>query len=229
MRLAALYSGGKDSTFAMMEAKKKGHEITHLITIAPKRSDSYMFHYPCIELTKLQAESMGIQQIWRESSGEKEKELQDLAGVLSGLKGEVDGVLSGAVSSVYQRARIDAICKSLGLNNVAPLWGKDAYDLLREEVNSDLEIVVTSVSTGGLDKNWLGRRLNAIAVEELRMLARKLPFNVQFEGGEAETFVTNCPIFQKKIVIEEFEKVWDSKTSSGYIVVKKASLVPKQI
>lgn len=227
MRLAALYSGGKDSTFAMMEAKKKGHEITHLITIAPKRSDSYMFHYPCIELTKLQAESMGIQQIWRESSGEKEKELQDLVGVLSGLKGEVDGVLSGAVSSVYQRARIDAICKSLGLNNVAPLWGKDAYDLLREEVNSDLEIVVTSVSTGGLDKNWLGRRLNAIAVEELRMLARKLPFNVQFEGGEAETFVTNCPIFQKKIVIEEFEKVWDSKTSSGYIAVKKASLIPK--
>lgn len=229
MRLAALYSGGKDSTFAMMEAKKKGHEITRLITVAPKRSDSYMFHYPCIELTKLQAESMGIQHIWRESSGEKEEELDDLRQVISEIRGEIDGVLSGAVSSEYQRSRIDAICKSLGLNNVAPLWGKDAYDLLWEEVNSGLEIIITSVSTGGLDKSWLGKKLNAIAVEELRMLARKLPFNVQFEGGEAETFVTNCPIFKQKISIDEFEKVWDSKTSSGYIVVKKASLVPKQI
>ncbi len=227
MRLAALYSGGKDSTYAIMEAKKKGHEVAYLVTIAPKKSDSYMFHYPCIELTKLQAEAMGIKQIWKDSSGEKERELEDLAGVLSGLKGQIDGVLSGAVSSIYQRSRIDAICKSMGLSNVAPLWGKDAYDLLREEVNSGLEIIITSVSTGGMDKSWLGKRLNAIAVEELRMLARKLPFNVQFEGGEAETFVTNCPTFTKKILIEEFEKVWDNKTSSGYIVVKKASLVPK--
>ncbi len=221
MRLAALYSGGKDSTFAIMEAKKKGHEVTHLITIAPKKSDSYMFHYPCIELTKLQAEAMGIQQLWKDSSGEKEAELEDLRKVLEGLREQVDGVLSGAVSSVYQMSRVDSICKSLGLNNVAPLWGKDAYDLLREEVNSGLEIIITSVSTAGLDKTWLGKKLNAIAVEELRMLAKRLPFNIQFEGGEAETFVTDCPLFKQKIVIEDFEKVWDSKTSSGHIVVKK--------
>lgn len=229
MKLAALYSGGKDSTFAIMEAKKKGHEITHLITIAPKKSDSYMFHYPCIELTKLQAEAMEIQQVWKESGGEKENELQDLRTVLESLKGEIDGVLSGAVSSMYQMSRIDSMCRSLGLNNISPLWGKDAYDLLREEVNADLEIIITSISTGGLDKTWLGKKLNAIAVEELRMLARKLPFNIQFEGGEAETFVMNCPLFKKKIIISEFEKVWDSKTSSGYIVPKKFSLEPKKI
>lgn len=229
MRLAALYSGGKDSTFAIMEAKKKGHEVTHLITIAPKKSDSYMFHYPCIELTKLQAEAMGIKQIWKESSGEKEKELEDLREVVSGIRGEIDGVLSGAVSSQYQASRIDAICRNFGLNNVTPLWGKDAYDLLREEVNSGLEIIITAVSTGGLDKTWLGKKLNAIAVEELRMLARKLPFNIQFEGGEAETFVTDCSLFKQKIVIDDFEKVWDSKTSSGHIVVNKSSLSPKKI
>jgi len=224
MRLAALYSGGKDSTFAIMEARKKGHEVTHLITVAPKKDDSYMFHYPCIELTKLQAETMGIKQIWKDSSGEKEKELEDLREVIFGIRGEVDGILSGAVSSQYQGSRIDAMCRSFGLNNVAPLWGRDAYDLLRDEVNSGMEIIVTAVSTGGLDKSWLGRRLNALAVEELRMIAKKTPFNIQFEGGEAETFVTNCPLFKRRIVIEEFEKVWDSKTSSGHIVVKSAHL-----
>lgn len=227
MRLAALFSGGKDSTYAIMDALKKGHDVRYLITIAPKSSESYMFHYPCVELTKLQAESMGIKQIWRESSGEKERELDDLTQAISDIRGEIDGVLSGAVSSEYQRSRIDAICRKFGLNNVAPLWGKDAYDVLREEVGAGLDIIVTSVSTGGLDKTWLGKKLNAIAVEELRMLARRLPFNIQFEGGEAETFVTDCPIFKKKILIEDSEKTWDAKTSSGAIVVKKASLAAK--
>lgn len=229
MKLAALYSGGKDSTFAIMEARKKGNEITHLITIAPKKSESYMFHYPCVELTKLQAEAMGTRQIWKESSGEKESELEDLKAVLENLKEEIDGVLSGAVSSQYQKSRIDAICKSLNIESVAPLWGKDAYDLLREEVGAGLDIIMTAVSTGGLGKVWLGKKLDALAVEELRALARKLPFNVQFEGGEAETFVTDCPLFKQKILIEDFEKVWDERTGSGHIVVRKSSLTPKKI
>jgi ABC transporter with metal-binding/Fe-S-binding domain ATP-binding protein len=227
MRLAALYSGGKDSTFAIMKALEEGHTVEFLVTIAPKSSDSYMFHYPCIELTKLQAEAMGIKQIWRESEGKKEVEIEDLASVLSTLKGQVDGILSGAVSSNYQRSRIEQVCRSLGLMNVAPLWGRDAYDLLREEANSGIDAMITSVSTGGMDKTWLGRKLNAIAVEELRMLARKLPFNIQFEGGEAETLVTDCPLFKSKILIKNFEKFWDSKTSSGYIVVKEATLEKK--
>lgn len=224
MKLAAMFSGGKDSTYAIMEAKKQGHEISHLITIAPKKIESYMFHYPCVELTKLQAEAMGIKQIWRESSGDKEDELQDLRFILEDLVGEIDGVISGAVSSRYQKSRIDAVCESLNLISLAPLWGRDAYDLLREEVDSGLDIIVTSVSTAGLDKTWLGRKLNQIAVEELRMIARRLPFNVQFEGGEAETFVMDCPLFKQKILIESFDKVWDNRTGSGYIVVKSARL-----
>lgn len=227
MRLAALYSGGKDSTYAITKALEMGHTVDFLVTIAPKSSDSYMFHYPCIELTKLQAESMGIKQIWRESEGKKEVEVEDLANVLSTLRGQIDGVLSGAVSSNYQRSRIEEVCRSLGLMNVAPLWGKDAYDLLREEVNSGIDAIVTSVSTGGMDKTWLGRRLNAVAVEELKVLARKLPFNIQFEGGEAETFVTDCPLFKSKIVLKDIEKFWDSKTSSGYIVAREAALEKK--
>lgn len=227
MRLAALYSGGKDSTFAIMKAIEMGHTVDFLVTIAVKSSDSYMFHYPCIELTKLQAESMGIKQVWKESEGKKEVEVEDLANVLSALRGQIDGVLSGAVSSQYQRSRIEEVCRSLGLMNVAPLWGEDAYDLLREEVDSGIDAMITSVSTGGMDKTWLGRRLNAVAVEELKMLARKLPFNIQFEGGEAETFVTDCPLFKSKVVLKDFEKIWDSKTSSGYIVVKEAALEKK--
>ena len=227
MKLAALYSGGKDSTYAMMKAIEEGHEIVKLVTIVPEKDDSYMFHHPCIELTKLQAEAMGIEQIMKNSSGEKEKELEDLRAVLENLKDEIDGVVTGAVSSEYQKKRIDKICDELGLKSIAPIWNMDAVDVLENEVNADLEVLIVAVATGSLDKSWLGRRLNGMAVEELKLLSKKNPFNVQFEGGEAESFVLNCPLFKKKVKIENIERVWDDSTSSGYIIVKDAILVSK--
>jgi len=211
-----------------MKALEEGHEVTHLVTIMPKNNESYMFHYPCIDLTKLQSEALGIKHVTRQSSGKKEEELVDLREVLSGLE-EIDGVVSGAVSSEYQKKRIDAICDELGLKNFSPIWGMSALDVLREEVGAGLDILITAVATGELDRTWLGRRLNVVAIEELKILSQKRPFNVQFEGGEGETFVTDCPIFKKKVEIVDFDKIWDNKTSSGYIAVRKSSLIPKQI
>jgi ABC transporter with metal-binding/Fe-S-binding domain ATP-binding protein len=228
MKLAALFSGGKDSTFAVMEAIKAGHEVKALITVAPLRDDSYMFHFPCIDLTRVQANLMGIRQVWVETEGQKEAELVELRQAIESVRGEVDGVVSGAVSSRYQKDRIDGICRQLGLESYAPLWGRDPYDLLKEETEQ-MEVVVSAVATAGLGKGWLGRRINTLAIEELRAAAKKTPFNIQFEGGEGETFVTDCPLFCKKIFIDELEKVWDSRTSSGHIVVKKHSFSPKKI
>lgn len=228
MRLAALFSGGKDSTFAIMEAVRMGHEVACLITMAPERDDSYMFHFPCIDLTKMQAEAMGIKQIWKETRGDKESELVDLRAAIESVRGEIDGVLSGAVSSEYQRSRIEGICRQLELESVTPIWGRDAYNLLKDEAGS-MDIIITAVSTAGLDRNWLGRKISTVVVEELRMLAQKTPFNIQFEGGEGETFVTDCPLFARKIEIKDYDKVWDSRTSSGYIRANGVKLVPKKI
>jgi ABC transporter with metal-binding/Fe-S-binding domain ATP-binding protein len=228
MKLAALFSGGKDSTFAIMEAIKAGHEIKYLITMAPQRDDSYMFHYPCVDLTRMQAEAMGIKQVWKETEGTKEDELVDLRAAVESVKGEIEGILSGAVSSQYQKMRIDGICRQLNLESVTPLWGMDAYDLLKAEAES-MEIMITAVSTNGLDKGWLGRRISTVVVEELRMLAQKVHFNIQFEGGEAETFVMDCPLFSRKIVVGDYDKVWDTRTSSGYIRAKNVKMVPKKI
>jgi len=228
MKLAALFSGGKDSTFAIMEALKAGHEVKCLITMAPLKDDSYMFHYPCIDLTRLQAEVMGIRHVWKETEGNKETELVDLRAAVESVKGEVEGVLSGAVSSQYQKTRIEGICRQLGLESITPLWGADPYDLLKAEAEL-MDITIVAVSTAGLDKGWLGRKLSTVVVEELRLLSHKSHFNIQFEGGEAETFVTDCPLFSKKIVIGDYDKVWDARTSSGYIRARNVKISPKKI
>ncbi|MHA1778619.1 MAG: diphthine--ammonia ligase [Candidatus Heimdallarchaeaceae archaeon] len=222
MRLAALFSGGKDSTYALYKVLKEGHEIVQLVTILPKRLDSWMFHRPCIELTKLQAEAMEIKHTMKETEGEKEKELEDLIDVLRKIKKnyEIDGVVSGAVASNYQKQRIDGICKRLGLKSVTPLWKMNQEELLREEVASGFRIVITSVSTAGLDKSWLGKEIDNKNVERLIELSRKYRFNPAFEGGEAETFVTDGPMFKKRIQLANINTIWDEKTISGYITAE---------
>ncbi|MBU4245484.1 MAG: diphthine--ammonia ligase, partial [Nanoarchaeota archaeon] len=159
MKLAALISGGKDSIFAIYAMKQKGHEITYILTMMPARSDSYMFHHPNVHLTAMQADLMNIPQITGKTKGEKEKELKDLENLIATVKGKVDGIVTGALYSNYQKERIDAIAKKLGLKSEAPLWNIDLvkyWDLLLE---NKFEVVITAVAAEGLDKSWLGRKL----------------------------------------------------------------------
>jgi predicted ATP pyrophosphatase (TIGR00289 family) len=162
-----------------------------------------------------------------ETAGEKEKELEDLTAAIRSIKDDVDAVVSGAIASRYQKDRIDAVCKELDLRSICPLWGKDQLNLLRDEIDAGLEIVMTAVAAEGLDAKWLGRRIDRDAANELAALNRKFGINIALEGGEGETFVTDAPMFKKKIELGEIEKMWDEDTSSGYIVCKNAKLVSK--
>ncbi|MCX6711040.1 MAG: TIGR00289 family protein, partial [Candidatus Woesearchaeota archaeon] len=55
MKLGVLFSGGKDSCYAMHIAAEK-NEISCLISIFSKNTESYMFHTANIELVNRQAE-----------------------------------------------------------------------------------------------------------------------------------------------------------------------------
>lgn len=227
MRVAVLFSGGKDSTFALNVALEQGWDVRYLVTIMPQREDSWMFHHPCVELTKLQAETIGIPHITKTTSGEKEKELEDLVEALKEISGEVDAVVSGAVASRYQKDRMDVVCKELGLRSITPLWGKDQLNLVQTEVDAGFDIIFSGVSSAGLDRSWLGRMLDAQTIEKLKDVHRKHSINIAGEGGEYETFVMDGPIFKKRVAFEEVEKVWNNETGSGYIICKGAKLIDK--
>lgn len=217
MRLAALFSGGKDSTYALFQAIREGHSVKYLITFRPKNTASYMFHHPCIELTSFQAESIGIKQIIVDTKGEKEKELDDLENVLRGMKGEIDGIVSGALASNYQKTRVDNICKKLGLESLAPLWKIDTGQYWETLLKNNFIIMITSVASDGLNEKWLGRIMDKAAVDELKVLNKKFGLHLGFEGGEAESFVLDCPLFKKRLFVDSFERIIDKITTSGYI------------
>jgi diphthine-ammonia ligase len=220
MRLAALFSGGKDSTYAAHLAENDGHNITNFVSVQPLRDDSWMFHSVNSQITPLLAEAMGKHIVTVPTSGEKELELDDL--LLALVKISIDGVVTGAIASYYQKKRVDEICTKLGLLHYAPLWGMDPEKVLTAEISSGMNIIFTAVAARGLDASWLGRKLDFRTLNELRLLHTHYGLNICGEGGEYETLVTNAPWFISKLDILKTEIVWDG--ISGKYLVKDASL-----
>ncbi len=223
MNLVALFSGGKDSVFAILKAKQEGHEIKYLATIHSKNPDSYMYHTPNIGLTFLQSEAMNIQLVSKESKGEKEKEVEDLKILLDGL--DVEGVVCGAIVSNYQKQRVEKVCKELNLKLLSPLWGMNQEKLLKEVLKNNFEVIITAVAAEGFDKSWLGRKIDEKCIKDLIKLKEKFGINIAGEGGEFETVVLDCPLFTRKILITESEKIWEK--NSGILDVKNARFVKK--
>jgi diphthine-ammonia ligase len=188
---------------------------------------SYMFHYPNLKWTKLQAEAIGVPQVTAETEGAKEEELGDLERAISVARSKfgLEGVYTGALASVYQKSRVEAICRSLGLKCVSPLWGIDPESHLRRLAADGFSVMVVSVSALGLDESWLGRMLDDRSIGELVVLGTKYRFHVGLEGGEGETFVLDAPFFSKRIVVRSAAKHW--KGDSGYLEITDAMLVPK--
>ena len=223
MRIVALCSGGKDSAYALWLAMHQGHEVAQMVAMIPKREDSWMFHFQNIKLIDLFAECIHLPLIKAETSGEKERELEDLKRALKGL--DVDGVVSGVIASAYQRGRIDRICREIGLASITPLWGREPIELLREMSRAGFETIITSVAAEGFDESWLGRKLDEGCIKDLMGLRERYGVNLSGEGGEYESLVLDAPFFHKRIELIDFERVW--RGTSGYLLVKEARSVDK--
>jgi ABC transporter with metal-binding/Fe-S-binding domain ATP-binding protein len=223
MQLIALFSGGKDSTFSIFKAKQAGYEIKYLATIHSKNPDSYMFHTPNVGLTLMQSRCLNIQLVSKESSGEKEKEVKDLEILLNNL--DADGVVCGAIASKYQKERVEKVCENLKLKLLTPLWGMNSEELLREIVKSGFEVIITAVAADGFDESWLGRKIDEKCIEDLIQLNKKFGINVSGDGGEYESLVLDCPLFTRKLVITQAEKIW--KNDNGILEIKDAKLIEK--
>ena len=225
MKLAALFSGGKDSTYSIYRAKQNGHDVECLVTVSPKSPDSQLLHFPAIELTKLQAKTMKIPQIILGlDSDETSEEMDALKILLEKAKKDfqIEGIVHGGISSEFQKKCFESICKENDLKIITPLWNTNPRDYMNELVNSGFKFILTSVSSDGLDKTWLGKIISIPDVSKLSKLSDKYGFNLNFEGGEAETFVVDCSLYLHPIKITKSEKIWDGYR--GTLKVEDASL-----
>lgn len=204
MRVAVLFSGGKDSVFATFWALTHGFEPV-LVTVRPPEY-SMMFHHPNVDSTKSQAESLGLEQVFVETTEENWRD--KLIEAFKRIKAE--GIVAGAVASEYQRRRIDSIGEELGIPTYAPLWHKEKSGVM-EEMLGFFEIYVTAVSAEGLGPEFLGEPLKKLAD------AKKPNVHPFLEGGEGETFVSDAPFFSKSVPIKGWKKEWDGVRGTAII------------
>lgn len=212
MNLAALFSGGKDSTFAIYRAQKLGHKVACLITILTSSAESHLLHHPNISATELQAKSMDIPQILVKSdSDDTAQELQLLKEALTKAKKDhsIDGMVHGGILSEFQKSKFESVAKDLGLAVIAPIWKADQKQYVNDLLDSGFEFIITAVSCDGLDESWIGKKITRENLDTLIQKSVKHKFNLSFEGGEAETFVINCPLFSSPIEITNSQKHWD--------------------
>jgi diphthine-ammonia ligase len=226
-KLAALYSGGKDSTHSIYLALQRGLGVSTLVVARPKRADSHMFHTPNLDVTRLAAEAMGLPILEVPVSGEPEREVDELEAGLRPLveAGRIDGLLAGAIASDYQWTRLNEVGHRLGVPCCTPLWRVGPERVLRDELASGLKFMIVAAQSEGLDEKWLGHTFDEPLIERLVAQARKFRFNPAGEGGEYETLVTDGPLFSRRIRVEAYHVV-EGETSS-YFVVDEAVLASR--
>lgn len=227
MKLGVLFSGGKDSTAAahIVSSHYPEHEIACLLSIRSKNKDSYMFHTPNISLTELQAEAMDLPLLTQETSGEKEKELEDLKDLISNAKKQynIEGIVTGAIESVYQASRVQRICLELGLWCFNPLWQKSPQEVLEDLVKNKFEVILSAVAAYPLDEKWLGRKIDMATIKDLLKLQKEYGIQIAGEGGEYESLVLHCPLFKKRLEVVRAHTHYGNH--AGQYVIEEARLV----
>ncbi|ELY43706.1 diphthine--ammonia ligase [Natronorubrum sulfidifaciens] len=231
----SLFSGGKDSVWALYRALEDGLDVSHLVTVHPE-GDSYMYHVPATDLAALAAESTGIPLVdvnpgdfeaakAADSSTQGDDELEPLEAALvdldDRLEGGIAGVTAGAVESEYQTSRIQEMCDRLGCELFAPLWQEDPRALAEAMLEAGFEITIIQVAAYGLDDSWLGRTLDHEALAELERLNEEYGVHILGEGGEFETLVVDGPHMDRRIALE-YDTEWDG--TRGRIRITDARL-----
>ena len=226
MKVAVLFSGGKDSTMALYNALETGEDVKYLLSMKSVNDESYMFHVPNIHITDLLAEALNISIFTGKTQSIKQEEHEGLKLACIKLKDlGVEAIYTGALYSVYQKSRIEKLGDEVGLEIISPYWHVNELEYMKEIVSLGFEVIISGVFAYGLDESWLGRKIDDKAIDELVEINKKVGINLAFEGGEAETLAVDGPIFKKRINILKDKKTWH--LDSGLYIIEEAELEDK--
>ena len=199
-KTGVLFSGGKDSCLALHKFVKEVGKVDVLLSMVPENIDSFMFHKPDLKLLKKQAEMLNLPLIIEKTKGKENEELEDLRELIK--KSKIDKLIIGGIKSNYQGNRIKKICEDLRIELIAPLWNYDEEQLWNELLGKNFKVIVTKISSEGIPKDFIGKIIDKERLEQLKKLASKSKFRMDFEGGDAETAVLWMPEFKKQINLD---------------------------
>ncbi len=228
LNLGCLFSGGKDSNLAFHIMAKQNYKISCLMTMMTENPDSYMFQKVDDKILSLQSQALEVPFVLQKTKGIKEEELKDLKKLILKAKEKysLQGIITGAIKSNYQRERIQEICNELGLRMFSPLWNKTQEGVFQEMLDNKFEVIIVKVAGYGLNDTWLGKKLTKEDLIDLKIINKKKGINVAGEGGEYETIVLDAPLFKKKIRITSANPIMENEFT-GYLDILKIEMEEK--
>ncbi len=188
MKAAALFSGGKDSIYAIHLAEKQGYSVDNLICLLPSlpRPSPHAANIECI---KVLANSMKKPLRIVEYGQNEDNLTQELRQL------KTDALIAGDVAIMQHVTHLNKVCDSAGVSLLEPLFGMNSLVLLREMMSAGFKAVIVGVIVKYLKEQWLGFTLSAETVDSF--LAQNRNIDPVGENGEYHTIVTQCPLYSK--------------------------------
>jgi uncharacterized protein (TIGR00290 family) len=203
--VVASWSGGKDSCLACYRAIQEGLHVKYLLNFISKKYRRSCFHGLEAKLLDLQAELLGIPLVQRAAAFGMDEYEKTFKQAVRGLKKR--GITAMVFGDVYvqgHKSWVERVTKELQVRAFEPLWGEDPEKIVREFIKSGFKAIVVSAQAKKLGKGFVGRWLDKGLLKDLK--ARGIcPCG---EGGEFHTFVTDGPIFKKRIEITQSRPVF---------------------
>jgi len=216
IRVAVSWSGGKESCLACYKAILDGYEVSYLLNFI-SYNGRCMFHGLDSTLMVAQSRAIGLPIIqWRTSWSTYERNFKSALRKLRGMG--LKGVVFGDIREIPgHEGWVDRICDELDMEPIKPLWGYDPMHVLLDFINEGFKATVVMVKDGLLTEEWLGRRVDKIFMRNLMRFKGKI--DPCGELGEYHTYVTDGPIFKRRIRILECERML--KNGCWYLNIKR--------
>ncbi|KAK9376943.1 uncharacterized protein V1513DRAFT_223455 [Lipomyces chichibuensis] len=250
MKTVALVSGGKDSCYNILHCIKNGHKVVALANLHPPppppppsqsieddvihEMDSFMYqtvghsvlnlYSDCFEIPMYRAPITGSSVTrkldYATTAADETEDLYTLLQTVKALHPDIEAVSVGAILSTYQRSRVENVCSRLGLTVLAYLWRRDQAALFDEMIQGGINAIVIKVAGAGLTaEQHLGKSLEQVR-HQLFKLNQMYGSHICGEGGEYETLVLDCPVFAKKLVVDETQVVNEDNGDVAYLKLR---------
>jgi diphthine-ammonia ligase len=206
MKAIALFSGGKDSLYALYLVEKTGVTVNHLLTLIPSLPRPSP-HAENLEALKLLSESMGKQL--------KIVDFKEKGAFVEALKSfEVDALVAGDIFVEEHVAGLNDVCSKTGLELLEPLYRRNTSEVFDEIFNLGFKALITGVNLKYLEEDWLGFVISKKTGTSFR--SRIGSADPLGENGEFHTLVLDCPLYAKSFKVKSAE----TKSEKGMSYLK---------
>jgi len=203
MKVAVSWSGGKESCLACDKAILGGFAVSHLLNMISEDGRRSRSHGLDSTLIAAQSRAMDIPIIQKRTTWDTyEREFKTAIYELK--QAGVRGAVFGDIHVQEHKDWVDRICKELDIKPIMPLWGRDTEDIFTEFIDAGFKAIVVRLKADLLGEEWLGREIDRSFMNDLLKLGK---VDLCGELGEYHTFVTDGPLFKRRIRILQSDKV----------------------